>query len=154
MSQENSTNSTPACTSPEARQFDFWLGEWHLTWGEQGRGTNRIEAILDGCVILEQFDGAPSTTFKGMSISTHNSETGLWQQTWVDNQGGYLDFTGTFQDGQMILSRNAILEGRPVKQRMVWHNINPNHLDWSWERSDDGGNTWQTVWQIHYKRKN
>ena len=32
---------------------------------------------------------------------------GKWKQTWVDNEGGYLDFVGESKDGQMILSREA-----------------------------------------------
>ena len=48
------------CSSPEAGQFDFWLGDWELSWGDSGKGTNKITKVLDGCVILENFDGAPS----------------------------------------------------------------------------------------------
>jgi hypothetical protein len=40
-----------------------------------------------------------------------------------------------------------------VQQRMVFKNITANELDWSWERSLDGGKTWQVMWPIHYKRK-
>ena len=29
-------------------QFDFWLGEWDCTWGDDGAGRNRVERILDG----------------------------------------------------------------------------------------------------------
>jgi hypothetical protein len=33
--------------SPE-RQFDFWLGTWDVSWGEDGGGTNRVELLFDG----------------------------------------------------------------------------------------------------------
>lgn len=141
------------CPQPESRQFDFWLGEWDLTWGEDGRGTNRVTSILDGCVIQEEFDGTPSISLKGLSVSTFNPASSQWQQTWVDNSGGYLDFVGGFAEGKMILSRDARLQGKPIKQRMVFYNIEENALDWNWERSEDGGGTWQVVWQIHYQRK-
>ena len=88
--------------SPELRQFDFWLGEWDLTWGESGRGINRITAVLDNRVIQEEFDGTPSTPLRGLSVSTYNAQMGKWQQTWVDNTGSYLDFVGEFVDGKMI----------------------------------------------------
>ena len=141
------------CGQAEARQFDFWLGNWNLTWGEEGRGTNRISLILDGCVIQEEFDGTPSIPLKGVSVSTFNAALGKWQQTWVDNSGGYLDFTGEFVDGKMILSREVIVQEKPLKQRMVFYNIAENELDWNWERSDDDGETWHVVWHIHYQRK-
>jgi hypothetical protein len=36
---------------------------------------------------------------------------------------------------------------------MVWYNITADEFDWNWERSDDGGKTWEVKWQIKYKRK-
>jgi hypothetical protein len=146
----------PPAIAPEARQFDFWIGDWDLTWGEGEQGTNRIRAILDGRVIEEQFDGRPATTLRGLSVSTYTPALGKWQQTWVDNEGSYLDFTGGWEAGppaRMVLTRSAIVQGTPVLQRMVWHHITPGTLDWNWERSADDGATWQTVWAIHYQRK-
>lgn len=26
-------------------------------------------------------------------------------------------------------------------------------LDWDWERSEDGGQTWQLLWRIHYQSR-
>jgi hypothetical protein len=44
-----------------ARDFDFWLGDWDVSWGEGERGTNVTEAIFGSKVILERFDGRPRT---------------------------------------------------------------------------------------------
>ena len=134
---------------PES-QFDFWLGEWDRTWGEDGKGTNHVLRIMDDKIIQENFS-APE--LKGMSVSVYDSERKLWCQTWVDNNGSYLDFTGGFNEGKMILSRDAIVRGEGCKQRMVWYNIETDQFDWNWERSDDAGNTWRVQWQIKYKRK-
>ena len=131
-------------------QFDLWLGEWAVTWGEDGKGTNHILRIMDDKIIQENFS-APD--LKGMSVSVYDPERGLWCQTWVDNNGTYLDFTGKFEDGKMILIRDAIVRGEVCKQRMVWHNIEAGQFDWNLERSDDDGNTWRVLWQIKYKRK-
>lgn len=141
------------CSSPEAGQFDFWIGEWNLTWGEDGTGTNIIEKILIDCVILENFDGTASIKLKGMSVSTYNTQLGKWQQTWVDNSGSYLDFIGEFKDGKMTLSRQLIKNGKKIMQRMVWYNISDDKMDWNWEKSEDDGKTWEVLWKIHYQRK-
>ena len=135
--------------NPET-QFDFWLGKWDCTWAEDGKATNHILRILDDNIIQENFS-APN--LKGMSVSAYDAERGRWCQTWVDNSGSYLDFTGTFEDGKMILSRDAIVRGEACKQRMVWYNIEASQLDWNWERSDDGGITWRVLWEIHYQKK-
>jgi hypothetical protein len=134
-------------------QFDFWLGEWDLTWAEGGKGTNTIERILDGKVIQESFDSAPSAQFKGMSFSVYNPALAKWQQTWVDNAGNYLDFIGGYVDGSMILAREVAQADKTVVQRMVFYNIAETSLDWNWERSLDQGATWEILWQIHYQRK-
>ncbi len=135
--------------NPET-QFDFWLGEWDCTWGKDGKGSNQVLRIMDGRVIQENFS-APD--LKGMSVSVYDPGRQVWRQTWVDNNGSYLDFTGTFEGGKMILVRDAIVGGEACKQRMVWYNIETGRFDWNWERSDDGGQTWCTLWQIKYVRK-
>jgi uncharacterized protein DUF1579 len=147
------------CTVPQQKLLDFWVGEWDLTWpgqnaGETAHGTNSIKRILDGCVVQENFSAGESGGLRGTSVSIFDAKSGHWKQTWVDNQGGYLDFVGDYKDGQMILQRNAVRpDGTHVVQRMVWKNITTNEFDWSWESSADGGKTWQVNWPIHYKRK-
>lgn len=134
----------------ENHEFDFWLGEWDVIWGEGMRGTNRVESILDGAVIQENFNG---DGLIGISVSVFSREDSRWHQTWVDNSGSYLDFVGGFADGKMILSRNGIAEGKPIKQRMVWFEIKADQFRWNWERSDDDGATWRALWEIQYQRK-
>src|SRR5687767_14753328 len=130
-------------------EFDFWLGEWSVYWADK-QGTNRVESVLDGAVIQENFDG---DGLIGTSVSVFSREDHRWHQTWVDNTGSYLDFVGEFVNGKMILSRNGIVEGKPVRQRMVWYDITPNAFLWSWERSDDEGKSWRELWKLEYKRK-
>ena len=151
------SQDTKPCSSPEFSQFNFWLGKWNLEWknqdGSTGHGTNNITKLLGDCVIEEHFSTADSS-FRGKSVSTYNTHKNLWQQTWVDNNGAYLDFTGGFNDGKMILSRRAMnKEGKEVVQRMVWYNISDNELDWNWELSQDDGSTWKVLWKIHYTRQ-
>jgi hypothetical protein len=149
------------CSAPEYRQFDFWVGHWDASWPaspasemKAGHGTNNIEAALDNCVVIEHFDGTPGMSLRGTSVSTFNRRMHKWQQTWVDNEGSYLDFIGEFKDGKMIFTRKAMTrDGKSVLQRMVWKNITPEAFDWSWERSTDGGKTWDVLWPIHYVRK-
>jgi hypothetical protein len=108
---------------------------------------------LNGCVIQEQFDGSPAMDFKGLSVSVYNPRKEIWQQTWVDNNGGYLDFTGAFENGVMTLSREVDYNGITLKQRMRFYDIENDSLNWVWEVSRGGEKSWQTNWLIHYKRK-
>lgn len=139
--------------------FDFWLGEWELTWedtdGTEGRGTNHIERVLGGKVIKENFEAHSGAYkgFKGKSYSVYNSRTGEWKQTWVDNSGGYLDFTGELDGEKRIFKRKGLSpQGKEILQRMVFYNISKNSLTWDWEISEDNGETWELRWQINYER--
>ena len=134
-----------------ARQFDFWLGEWDCTWQADGlehSGTNSVYADLGGVVLVENFDGRPSLDFQGLSLSAYDRAEQRWKQTWVDSDGTYLDFVGGFEDGAMELRREA---GGAVF-RMRWEQIEPNGFDWSYARSEDGGETWTPLWEIGYCR--
>jgi hypothetical protein len=39
-----------------------------------------------------------------------------------------------------------------VKQRMIFQDVEKDSLTWRWQRSDDGGTTWVTQWEIGYRR--
>jgi hypothetical protein len=104
---------------------------------------------LDGHVIVERFHGRPGVELRGMSVSVWSSETRGWRQTWVDSEGGYLDFDGSFEDGRMDLRRGAA--GGELR-RMLWHDITPDSLAWEWQRSADDGATWETLWHVDYRR--
>ncbi len=130
MSYAQDSPAKVPCDSVEQRQFDFWVGDWDLSW-EGGKGANRIAKILNECVVQETFDGAPM--LRGLSVSTYDKANKLWRQTWVDDDGSYLDFTGGLVDGQMTLSRSAEREGKTFLQRMIWYNVSPDSL-WSARR--------------------
>ena len=157
--QQGPSAPPSSCAEPQQKQLEFWVGDWDLTWPQQtkgdiGHGTNSIRRVLETCVVEENFSGGEAMHLRGMSVSIFDARAGKWKQTWVDNEGGYLDFVGEFKDGQMILWRDAVRpDGTKVKQRMVFKNISRNEFDWSWEASKDGGKTWEVQWPIHYKRK-
>lgn len=149
------------CSSPEARQLDFWLGEWDLSWpaeqsggieGEVARGKNRIRRMFGDCVTEESF-ATDDGKFRGHSVSVYDEKAGLWRQTWVDSSGGYLVFTGVFDGVTMTLGTEPVdRDGEVVVQRMVFGDIAPDSLEWVWQGSRDGGKTWNDLWNISYRR--
>jgi len=153
--QENQ-NDKSKCECAECRQFDFWIGKWKVEWENQdstiSEGTNIVNSILDGCVIEENFNGNPGVDFRGKSISVYNHKHKTWQQTWVDNEGFYMLFTGGMQDNKMILSRTVKTTNGPLTQRMIFYNIQRDSFDWNWESSTDNGKTWKLNWKIRYMR--
>lgn len=149
------------CADQTHAQFDFWLGEWHLTWpaeqtggepGGEAKGSNRVERVLGGCVVEENFSMADGSLI-GRSLSVYDQQRGLWRQTWVDNSGSYLVFTGEFDEGRMVLQTEPeARDDEIVVTRMVFRDIEENSLRWDWQGSRDGGDSWTDLWNIEYRR--
>jgi hypothetical protein len=133
----------------DARDFDFWIGEWNVTIKTPkgtARGTNSIRPTLAGCVIEEEFHAeGPEEPWSGRSFSRFSD--GRWRQTWVDDQGAYLAFDGGLEGGKMILY------GEARRSRMVFADIRRDGLVWTWEKSADGGATWNLEMTIDYVRR-
>jgi hypothetical protein len=137
----------------DGTELDFWLGDWEATWGEVGRGTNRLTRILAGKVVDEHFRGAGKNgTLEGRSWSVFDPEHRVWRQTWVDDQGGYIDLVGERADGLFAFGRAAPELGDEARQRMVFRDIAGDAFRWTWETSLDGGSSWETSWDIAYRR--
>jgi hypothetical protein len=135
-------------------EFDFWVGTWRGSWdGEDGTSTarNTITKEYGGHVIVERFETDPPGTFDGLSLSVYDPLERCWKQTWVDDDGAYLEFRGGLRDGVMVLARQFLDEDLVVSQRMVWRSIEPASFEWLWERSTQGG-SWQTLMLQHWQR--
>jgi len=147
----------------QCRQFDFWVGDWDVhvrmptgpgqdRW-QEGQATNKITSRFDGHVIEEHFDGSHlPQPLTGMSVSVYNPKLEKWEQTWVDDQGSYIDLVGEFKDGKMILTHKVKPLGRKVIFRMVFEDIARDSFLWKWERSDDLGKSWLLRLQARYTR--
>ena len=137
----------------KSTDLDFWIGKWNATW-EGGHAINTISKVLDEKVIHEEFiqDKGSSPLLHGRSWSVFNPVTNSWAQTWVDNQGAYLDFKGDYVNGNFVFSRTFENKGKTISQRMVFHDIKADSFSWDWESSADGGQTWNNLWKINYTK--
>ncbi|MFA5834561.1 MAG: hypothetical protein WDA22_13870 [Bacteroidota bacterium] len=138
--------------------FDFWVGEWDLTWkdpdGSTASGRNLITKILDGKVIQENFTGltGQSKGYKGQSNSLLDNRTGVWMQTWVDNQSSYLPFTGGAEGANRFFEHEFMKDGKLHRGKMIFRNITKDAFVWGWMKSIDNGKTWNIEWSINYQR--
>jgi hypothetical protein len=135
--------------TPES-QFDFWLGSWRATF-DGGNGTNVVTREYGSKVVVERFALEAPEPFNGLSVSVYDEREGCWKQTWVDDNGTYLDFRGGFADGAMALTRRFLDAGVTITQRMIWHEIEDDRFSWLWQRARGAGE-WETLWAIAYER--
>jgi hypothetical protein len=77
---------TPPAPPPEARQFDFWLGDWEV-FSPDGKkqGENRIERMANGWGLLENWTSADGND--GKSLNAWIPRKQQWQQFWVGTGG-------------------------------------------------------------------
>ena len=145
-----SAQSPPKCSDEKSRQFDFWIGEWEVYSGEQLAGHSRIEPILDGCVLQENWTGAQGSA--GSSFNFYNPQTGRWQQFWVWRNGTTLDLEGAYTDGRMVLEGTSLdQEGESIRNRITWYDNADGTVRQHWETSKDEGSTWQTAFDGLYR---
>ena len=139
------------CSQPEARQFDFWIGDWDVFRpdGKQA-GTNRIAPVY-GCVLHESWKGAGS---EGQSFNRYDAARGVWHQTWVDNGGSLLLLEGRFADGAMTLSDAWVPNRRNPEavNEIRWTPNADGTVRQHWRASNDGGRTWKTLFDGKYVR--
>lgn len=63
------------------------------------------------------------------------------------------DLLGVEVDGRISFQRTSLEDVVSVTQRMVWLDVTPASLRWDWQRSNDGGGTWETTCSIAYRRR-
>ncbi len=136
--------------------FDFWVGDWNLTWknqdGSTGTAKNVVTKVLDEQVLFENFEAEGQNALKGMSHSVYNAKEKTWKQTWVDNQGSHIVLNGAIQEGNPVfITEPAETKNGTLQFRMVFSEITPNSFIWDWQRKKDDG--WESSWKIDYTRK-
>ena len=142
----------PQCATAEHRQFDFWVGTWTVTTPDgRAAGTNRIERVLGGCALLEQWSGAGGS--RGTSLNYWDAGERAWFQSWIDDQGQPLRIRGGMREGRMVLEGESADTGGVVRHRIAWTPLAEGRLRQHWERSDDGGRTWTTSFDGVYARE-
>jgi tetratricopeptide (TPR) repeat protein len=144
-------NAKPCAANPLNQQFDFWVGDWRVenTQG-QTAGSSIVQLILGDCVVFENWTGNGGSN--GKSFNFYNSNLGKWQQTWVDDRGGMLEFIGEYKDGQMrYLGESPAAGVGKTFHRMTFFNLSKDRVRQLWEQSTDG-KSWTVAFDGTYVR--
>jgi hypothetical protein len=147
---------TPCTANPVYRQLDFWIGDWDV-YGLNGKkaGDSRIELILDSCIILENWKSA-SSNYSGKSFNTYNSTSNQWQQTWVDNIGGTLEYLeGNYNNNRMTFQTKPFNFSKDTiaVRKLSLYNLSSDKVRQHFEITKDNGVTWKTEYDLQYRRR-
>ncbi len=150
VAQTPQTAAQP-CDTEQHRQFDFWVGDWDVSQPD-GKvvGNNRVEKILDGCVIKENWTGG---AMRGESYNIYTASGG-WHQTWVDTTGRLLTLDGKLVDGNMVLKGETQgPDGKPIQHEIAWTPMDGGRVKQHWRITRDTGKTWTDAFVGIYARK-
>ncbi len=148
-------NAGPCAANAESRQLDFWVGDWTITYpGGLGTGNSMVYLDLDKCKLVESWDGGEG--HNGKNMFAYSPEDKSWHGMFADNRG----HVHVFVDGKVVAgsaefdgpSRNE--EGKTVLNRIRVTRVSENKVEQVWEKSEDNGATWTTVFHGEYSRKN
>jgi hypothetical protein len=140
-----------AFTSPEYRQFDFWIGDWdtfEVSSPNKIVARNRATSILDACAleVYEQRDG-----LNGQSFTIYDAARKVWHQSWVTNRVQLLTIEGGMQGDRMVLTGTD--RGADGKSRLIrgtWKRIDGGVRETA-ETSSDNGKSWKPLFDIVFR---
>ena len=138
--------TTSACTTPEHRQFDFWVGRWDV-YGPKGKlqAHSLIEKLYDGCGIRENW--MPLAGSGGGSLNIYLPGEKHWEQFWIDSAGSRAIFDGGWNGTAMVIQGRW---GGPLVR--ITYTPNPDHSVRQFgEQSTDDGKTWTTSFDLTYR---
>lgn len=143
----------PCMFLAEARQFDFWVGDWDVfNPAGQKAGTNSVQLFSNGCGLMENWVGTQGGD--GKSINFFDSGTKKWYQSWIGSGGGALRYSGTFNNGAMRFEGETIgADGKTTQQKLTFSKIDENTVRQLAEISADGGKTWTVSYDFKYVRR-
>lgn len=153
------------CAAPQARDFDFWRGEWNVVnryltpdgWVEAGTAEVRVYSALAGCLTIEQWRGNLGTSeIVGFSARAWDERAGHWVLllNWPQpDSPSFSTLEGTFRHGRGEFFADGLdAEGNPRHTRFSFSDISPDSLRWDQAVSADREN-WRTTWIMDYSRR-
>lgn len=173
LASTTASSTAGPCDAAEARQFDFYLGDWDIEQGLRAAdggwitlpAETSVTRAAGGCALVEQWRGdvqffwvgmTEPAPLHGLSVRAWNPESGAWNIYWLDSQtpvfGG--TFSGHFDEagvGRFYHERETD-NGMRIS-RITFENVTDDSLDWELALSSDDGETWRPLWTMRMTRK-
>jgi hypothetical protein len=150
--------------------FDFLHGEWHVSHRKLARRLAGSQDWLqfDGSMICRPLLGCadnfddnvlddPAGAYRALALRRFDRAVGTWSIWWFDSRYSVLrmdtPMRGRFDGAQGLFLNDETFEGRPIKARFLWSEIEAHSARWEQAFSVDGGATWEVNWIMRFERR-
>jgi len=154
----------------DLNDWDFLMGDWRVHH-------RRLRKRLAGCTDWDEFDGTcssrkvlggagniddnaldfPDGAFRAVTLRAYDAATGNWSIWWLDSRNpAHLDppLVGRFENGVGIFFADHVFEGKPIRVRFRWTELNSGKPRWEQAFSVDDGNDWEINWIMRFAGAN
>jgi hypothetical protein len=154
---------------------DSGVNDWRFIEGRWNVHHRRLVARLAGSDEWQEFEGTselwplmggagnvddnvvdlPGDPYRAVSLRSFDPTTGTWSIWWLDGRNpGVLDVpvVGRFENGIGRFEAVDTVPGRPIRVRFLWTRIDTESPRWEQAFSEDGGQTWETNWEMDFTR--
>ena len=160
---------TPHSLNSPQHDFDFFFGHWQVRH-------RRLRERLKGCQDWDEFDGRcsaqpllggqgniddnwldlPGGAYRAVTLRAFDPSGRLWAIWWLDARrphGLDVPVRGGFDaSGQGLFYADDELDGRPIRVRFRWHDIQADRCRWEQAFSTDAGASWEVNWTMEFTR--
>lgn len=148
--------------------FDFLIGDWEVhhrrlvrrlagctEWQSFG-GRSRLVKVLGGQGTVDDNEiDLPGGAYRALTVRSFDPASGQWAIWWLDQRWPHridVPMIGRFSDGIGRFHADDAFEGRPIRVRFLWTDTASGSPHWEQAFSADGGQTWETNWQMRFVR--
>lgn len=151
-----------------SNDFDFLHGDWQVLhrklvrrlagctdWIEF-RGTLSVQPILAGRgnIDINQLDD-PTGFYEAHSLRLFDPENGAWSIWWIDWRSPDIvdpPVRGGFRDGLGSFFSDDRFEGRPIRVRTTYRQVDPGRAEWTQAFAPAGTEEWEVNWIMEFSR--
>lgn len=155
IAKQAQTPPTPCMSDPNARKFDFWVGDWDVSPASAPSavvGHSVVQRVSGGCALLENWTAGNGTD--GKSLNTYNAPLGHWQQFWVGSGGSVTEYRDSEWHGDtLVYLAHSLSPQGPFLQRLSFSLLADGTVRQFGEISTDDGKTWTVGYDFRYRKK-
>jgi hypothetical protein len=149
----------------DVHDFDYFVGGWSTKQHRlkaRGVGSNDWEDFpavlcmtpyLGGMATVDELY-MPTKGAAGLTLRVFNAKRRQWSINWVSTSTGQLDpvpLVGGFEGSRGEFYAADHEDGRPIKVRYMWNELDHDHARWEQAISYDD-KTWETNWIAEFTR--